>query len=126
MAKRKTKRSKAKRFGAFSAANSCNIGPSNKRFMAWLAKGRNGHLDREFLRLARQETRKRGYMPATGVKAVAKAIKKKMLKTTLVCKIPWMKKSNRACQEMSLFKSPNYEAVAGCYLSKLNWGYREK
>lgn len=124
MAKRKKRR--AKRFKGFGAATACAISAPNKKFMKWLAKDRNGHLDHEFMRVARQEARKRGYMPAKGVKVVAGAIKKQILKAKLVCKVPWIKKSDRLCKELGLFQNPDYDKVAACYLSRINWGFKEK
>jgi O-glycosyl hydrolase len=122
MARRKKKRTQT--FGA-SAAKSCAVGAANKRFMVWLAKARNGHLDREFLRVARQESRKRGANPAKSIKAVATAIKYKIGKAKVICAVPWIKKSDRLCKELSLFHSADYTQIAGCYLDSINFGFKK-
>jgi hypothetical protein len=120
------RRRRRKRLSAFgappSAEASCNIGASNKRFMKWLAKARNGHLDREFLRVARQSSRNHG--PDESLKIVTRAIKVKLGKAKLVCKVPFVRKSDRACRELSLFK-PDVQRVAGCYLGRVGWGFKK-
>jgi len=114
-------RRRRKRRGYGRAPKGCHLTAQDKAFMSWLNRARTGHLDHLFLREARKLSRTGG-LPGDLSKKLAGKIKRTVLKKKLVCAIrPGAKR--RECSELTGFK-PNFQNVAFCYLTKINFGWK--
>lgn len=95
--------------------------------MRWLARNRTGGLDKDLLHSARVAARATPGKPEKAVKKLTKKIKRSFSKMKLQC---FFKKgmTPRACLELQAITrvKPNFESMARCYLSRVNFALPRK